>query len=46
VVVGVIGVAALKQLDEILAAGAAPPPELDWAACALEDVRVLTPSLW
>jgi spore coat polysaccharide biosynthesis protein SpsF (cytidylyltransferase family)/aryl-alcohol dehydrogenase-like predicted oxidoreductase len=44
--VAVIGVAALKQLDEILAAAAAPPPELDWAACALEDVRVLTPSLW
>jgi spore coat polysaccharide biosynthesis protein SpsF (cytidylyltransferase family)/aryl-alcohol dehydrogenase-like predicted oxidoreductase len=44
--VAVIGVAALKQLDEILVAAAAPPPDLDWASCALEDVRVLTPSLW
>jgi aryl-alcohol dehydrogenase-like predicted oxidoreductase len=44
--VAVIGVAALKQLDEIFAAAAKPPPELDWASCALGDVRVLTPSLW
>jgi spore coat polysaccharide biosynthesis protein SpsF (cytidylyltransferase family)/aryl-alcohol dehydrogenase-like predicted oxidoreductase len=44
--VAVIGVAALKQLDEILAAAAMPPPKLDWGACALDDTRVLTPSLW
>jgi aryl-alcohol dehydrogenase-like predicted oxidoreductase len=44
--VGVIGVAALKQLDEIFGAAAIPPPELDWASCALDDVRLLTPSLW
>jgi len=44
--VAVIGVAALRQLDEILAAAAMPAPEMDWGACALEDARVLTPSLW
>ncbi len=38
-------IAALKQLGEILAA-LAPTPDLDWAACALDDARVLTPSLW
>jgi spore coat polysaccharide biosynthesis protein SpsF (cytidylyltransferase family)/aryl-alcohol dehydrogenase-like predicted oxidoreductase len=44
--VAVIGVMALRQLEEILAALAAPLPELDWAACALDNARVLTPSLW
>jgi aryl-alcohol dehydrogenase-like predicted oxidoreductase len=45
VAVAVVGVAALKQLDEIMTA-LAPPPDLDWAACALDDARILTPSLW
>ena len=42
----VIGVTALRQLEEILAAVAAPAPALDWECCALNDARVLTPSLW
>jgi spore coat polysaccharide biosynthesis protein SpsF (cytidylyltransferase family)/aryl-alcohol dehydrogenase-like predicted oxidoreductase len=44
--VAVVGVTAARQLDEILAAISAPAPKLDWAACALDDARVLTPSLW
>jgi len=44
--VGIVGVTALEELDEILAATDAPLPELDWDACALEDERILTPSLW
>ena len=44
--VAVIGMATLKQLEEILATIAVPLPELDWAAYALDDARVLTPSLW
>jgi len=44
--VAVIGTAALKQLEEILATVAAPLPQLDWAGCALDDARMLTPSLW
>jgi spore coat polysaccharide biosynthesis protein SpsF (cytidylyltransferase family)/aryl-alcohol dehydrogenase-like predicted oxidoreductase len=43
--VAVVGVAALKQLSEILTS-LTPQPDLDWAACALDDARVLTPSLW
>ncbi|HJT44211.1 MAG TPA: aldo/keto reductase [Rhizomicrobium sp.] len=42
----VIGVTALRQLDEIVQSVSAPPPDVDWAACALDDARVLTPSLW
>ncbi len=44
--VAVIGMTALKQLEEILATVAAPLPQLDWTACALDDARMLTPSLW
>jgi spore coat polysaccharide biosynthesis protein SpsF (cytidylyltransferase family)/aryl-alcohol dehydrogenase-like predicted oxidoreductase len=44
--VAVIGVTALKQLEEVLATLAVPLPQLDWAACALDDARLLTPSLW
>ena len=44
--VAVTGVTALPELEEILAAAAAPLPDLDWAACALDDARLLTPSLW
>jgi len=44
--VAVLGVAALAQLEEILAVLTRPLPEMDWAACALDDTRVLTPSLW
>jgi len=42
----VIGVTGEQQLKEILAAVAAPAPALDWEACALNDARLLTPSLW
>jgi aryl-alcohol dehydrogenase-like predicted oxidoreductase len=45
--VAVAGVTSLKELEEILAVVGAPSsPELDWAACALDDARALTPSLW
>jgi spore coat polysaccharide biosynthesis protein SpsF (cytidylyltransferase family)/aryl-alcohol dehydrogenase-like predicted oxidoreductase len=44
--VAVIGVAAATQLEEILSVLHEPPPQIDWAACALEDERILTPSLW
>jgi aryl-alcohol dehydrogenase-like predicted oxidoreductase len=42
----VVGVAALKQLEEIMAAASVPLPDFNWARCALDDARVLTPSLW
>jgi spore coat polysaccharide biosynthesis protein SpsF (cytidylyltransferase family)/aryl-alcohol dehydrogenase-like predicted oxidoreductase len=42
----VVGVTFARQLDEIVAAATASPPPCDWAACALDDARVLTPSLW
>lgn len=44
--VAVIGVTARHQLDQILDIIALPPPDIDWAACALDDARLLTPSLW
>jgi len=44
--VAVTGVTTLRELEEILAAAATPLPDMDWAACALDDTRVLTPSLW
>ncbi|HWD25610.1 MAG TPA: aldo/keto reductase [Rhizomicrobium sp.] len=44
--VAVVGVTTPRELDEILAAAALPPPQLDWSACALEDETVLTPSRW
>jgi len=42
----VVGVTALKQLEEIMAAASVRLPDFDWSRCALDDVRVLTPSLW
>jgi aryl-alcohol dehydrogenase-like predicted oxidoreductase len=44
--VAVTGVTALKELEEILAAAGAPLPQLDWSSFALDDARLLTPSLW
>ena len=44
--VAVTGVTALKELDEILAAAGAPLPQMDWSSFALDDARLLTPSLW
>ena len=43
---GVVGVTSLGELDEILTAAAHSLPDLDWAAMALTDEVVLTPSLW
>lgn len=42
----VVGVTGLRELEEILDAAAEPSPRLDWAACALHDPLLLTPSLW
>jgi aryl-alcohol dehydrogenase-like predicted oxidoreductase len=44
--VAVVGATGRHELDEIFAGARAPLPELDWAACALGDARILTPSLW
>lgn len=44
--VALVGVTALDELEEILAAAKQPLPALDWDACALADERLLTPSLW
>ena len=43
---GLVGVTTRTELDEILAAAAAPLPVLDWASLALDDETVLTPSRW
>ena len=42
----VVGATSRHELDEIFGAARAPLPEWDWAACALNDTRILTPSLW
>lgn len=44
--VALVGVTTPAELDEILAASALPLPDLDWAALALDDETVLTPSRW
>jgi aryl-alcohol dehydrogenase-like predicted oxidoreductase len=44
--IGVVGVTSAQELDEILKAAEKPAASLDWAACALDDPLVLTPSLW
>jgi aryl-alcohol dehydrogenase-like predicted oxidoreductase len=41
-----VGVTSRAELDQILAASSAPLPALDWAALALDDELVLTPSRW
>ena len=41
-----MGVTAQNELDEIVSAAALPLPAIDWSAFALDDERVLTPSLW
>ena len=43
---GLVGVTSPGELREIVSAMAAPLPDLDWTALALNDERVLTPSLW
>jgi aryl-alcohol dehydrogenase-like predicted oxidoreductase len=44
--IALVGVTAPAELDEILTAAALPLPDLDWAALALDDETVLTPSRW
>lgn len=44
--IGLVGVTSLPELEEILGAATRPLPALDWNACALDDARILTPSLW
>jgi aryl-alcohol dehydrogenase-like predicted oxidoreductase len=44
--VGLVGVTALSELEEILAAMTSPLPQLDWDALALNDELLLTPSRW
>lgn len=44
--VAIAGVTSAQEMREVLDAAAEPAPEIDWAACALKDERVLTPSLW
>lgn len=46
IAIGLVGVTGLDELDDILAAAAQPQPALDWEICALDDERILTPSLW
>ena len=44
--VALVGVTSRSELAQIIAAAAAPSPDLDWNACALHDPFILTPSLW
>lgn len=44
--IALVGVTARDELDEIVSAAALPLPSIDWSACALDDERILTPSLW
>jgi aryl-alcohol dehydrogenase-like predicted oxidoreductase len=46
IAIGLVGVTGLDELDGVLAAASMPLPALDWEACALDDARILTPSLW
>ena len=43
---GLVGVTSARELQDIIAAAHVRPPDLDWAAFALADEIVLTPSLW
>jgi aryl-alcohol dehydrogenase-like predicted oxidoreductase len=42
----VVGVASAAELKAILAAAAAPPPQLDWGALALDHAVALDPHRW
>lgn len=44
--VALVGVTSHGELAQILAAVGTAPPTLDWAASAISDERILTPSLW
>jgi len=43
---GLVGVTSAAELEEIIGAARKSLPDLDWAAFALDDEVVLTPSLW
>jgi hypothetical protein len=42
----VVGVTGLPELNEVLIAAAASPPDLPWADIAIDDPTVLNPSRW
>jgi len=44
--VAIAGVTSVQEMQELLEAASVPAPDIDWTACALEDERILTPSLW
>ena len=44
--VAVVGMTGVQELSEIVSTALSPLPDMDWQACALQDERVLTPSLW
>jgi len=44
--VAVVGMTGMQELSEIVSAALSPLPDMDWRACALQDERILTPSLW
>ena len=46
IAIALVGVTSRDELDDILASAQRPLPPLDWNACALDDQRLLTPSLW
>lgn len=46
IALGLVGVTSVGELEQIIAAAGQPLPDLDWAALALQDDRILTPSLW
>jgi len=46
IAIGLVGVTGLDEFSAILAAASHPVPALDWESCALDDERILTPSLW
>ena len=43
---GLVGITALEELNQIIAAAQKPLPALDWSSFAMTDETVLTPSLW
>jgi aryl-alcohol dehydrogenase-like predicted oxidoreductase len=42
----VVGLTGLRELDEILAASAAPPHDIPWSELAIDDAIVLNPARW
>ena len=44
--VAVVGITGVQQLNEIVSAALSPVPDMDWGTFALQDERILTPSLW